>query len=107
MDLSHSQIDGWNNNCDCLENFFPSIHVAICSELIVQREVLDGQIAIARKAGSMVVVGKLRNLTAGIGFSAQRVFLWNPATKKVATKCKGALRPFLNHPGDEGVQNFV
>ena len=55
-------------------------------ELLEQKHALDQQIAVARKAEAKQALDAVHTLIAEFGFTAQQVFPWKPATKKVEAK---------------------
>ncbi|WP_087744127.1 MULTISPECIES: H-NS histone family protein [unclassified Acidovorax] len=55
-------------------------------ELLEQKSALDQQIAIARKAEAKQALDAVHSLIAEFGFTAQQVFPWKPAAKKVEAK---------------------
>ena len=55
-------------------------------ELLEQKSALDQQIAIARKAEAKQALDAVHSLIAEFGFTAQQVFPWTPAAKKVEAK---------------------
>lgn len=54
--------------------------------LLAQRMQLDAAIAQARKEESKEALKKVHELVAEFGFTAQQVFPWRPAVKKVIPK---------------------
>ena len=60
------------------------------SELLAQKKSLDAQIAQAHKAESVQALATVHELIAEFGFTAQQVFPWKPAPKKVAAKYRDA-----------------
>ena len=58
----------------------------ILDALLAQRTQLDAAIAQARKEESHEALKKVHELVAEFGFTAQQVFPWKPAIKKVTPK---------------------
>ncbi|MCO5355382.1 H-NS histone family protein [Acidovorax kalamii] len=56
------------------------------AELLAQKTLLDEQIANAKKAESAQALQTVLQLVQEFGFTAQQVFPWKPAPKKVAAK---------------------
>lgn len=56
------------------------------SELLAQKKLLDEQIANAKKAESEQALQTVTQLVQEFGFTAQQVFPWKPAPKKVTAK---------------------
>lgn len=54
--------------------------------LLAQRTQLDAAIAQAKKEESKEALKKVLELVAEFGFTAQQVFPWKPAVKKVTSK---------------------
>lgn len=54
--------------------------------LLAERTQLDAAIARARKEESQEALKKVHQLVAEFGFTAQQVFPWKPAVKKVTPK---------------------
>ena len=55
-------------------------------ELLAQKQALDQQIADARKGESKAALANVLALIAEVGFTAQQVFPWKPATVKAPAK---------------------
>lgn len=55
-------------------------------ELLEQKNALDQQIAVARKAEAKQALDAVHKLIADFGFTVQQVFPWRPAVKKVEAK---------------------
>jgi DNA-binding protein H-NS len=55
-------------------------------ELLEQKNALDQQIALARKTEANQALATVHKLIAEFGFTAQQVFPWRPAAKKVEAK---------------------
>lgn len=56
------------------------------AELLAQKNLLDEQIANAKKAESAQALQTVLQLVQEFGFTAQQVFPWKPVPKKVAAK---------------------
>jgi DNA-binding protein H-NS len=56
------------------------------AELLAQKTLLDEQIANAKKAESAQALQTVLQLVQEFGFTAQQVFPWKPAPKRVAAK---------------------
>ncbi|MNV74558.1 H-NS histone family protein [compost metagenome] len=55
-------------------------------ELLEKKKALDQQIAMVRKAEAKQALDEVHKLIADFGFTAQQVFPWRPAVKKVEAK---------------------
>jgi DNA-binding protein H-NS len=55
-------------------------------ELLEQKDVLDQQIALARKTEAKQALDTVHSMIAEFGFTAQQVFPWKSVVKKVEAK---------------------
>ncbi|WP_353235765.1 H-NS histone family protein [Diaphorobacter ruginosibacter] len=55
-------------------------------ELLAQKQMLDQQIADARKIEAKAALANIHALIAEFGFTAQQVFPWKPAAAKAPAK---------------------
>ena len=58
------------------------------ADLLAQKQALDKQIELARKAESAQALESVRQLVKEFGFTAQQVFPWNPEDQKKKVPAK-------------------